>query len=635
MASCSFTHYGRTFTLTVTEKTYSIENNTSDVNWSLTITGGSSGTYYNSYAKATVNGTVVFNDTKNWDSYTFPAGNGTVSGTLYGIKHDNEGHASINFALEGYCYYYTTQYTNGSLKLTDIPRASIPTCNNATLGNKTTINTNRYVSSFTHTINIKSGSTVLETFTSVGASKDWTPAIAKYAPYITSSASGTFVIECLTYNGSTHIGTKTCNVILTVPTSVKPTASITIAEADTNMISKNWGIYVKGKSKIKVTVTGTPIYSSPIKGYSSSTNNQSNTSNTWTTNALTTVGSNSVTATVTDSRENTSNQATLAYTVVDYVKPTITTANIARCDANGIEKDDGSYLKYSFVGSISPVSNKNTKQFVLEYKLKTETTYKQGLKITDSYNIDKQNMILTGVVFSPDSSYDIKFTATDSFEPISIEHELGTGFDIINVHKSGNSLAIGKKSEASDTDKKLEIALDTEYKGNILAAFPIGAIYLSTEPTNPRNYFGGTWTQLKNAYLFATNATSGNKGTGSGTGTGTGAASGSTATTVLETKHLPSHTHTGSASTGGAHTHNVQTFPWSGSNASYYVISASGPGGNVGSTNWTGGYAAEAGSHTHTITIGSTGSGTGHSHGLNSHTHTVPYLEVYVWKRTG
>ena len=63
MAACSFTHYGRTFTLTVEETSYSVENNTSNIKWTLSITGGGS-TYYDSYAKATVNGSVVFNASK-------------------------------------------------------------------------------------------------------------------------------------------------------------------------------------------------------------------------------------------------------------------------------------------------------------------------------------------------------------------------------------------------------------------------------------------------------------------------------------------------------------------------------------------------------------------------------------------
>lgn len=121
MASCSFTHNGRTFTLSVVETSYSIANNTSNISWTLSISGGGS-TYYNSYAKATVNGNVVYNQSKTWDTYSFPAKDGSVSGTINNIAHDSQGKKTISFALEGYSYSYNTQSTSGSLALTNIPR---------------------------------------------------------------------------------------------------------------------------------------------------------------------------------------------------------------------------------------------------------------------------------------------------------------------------------------------------------------------------------------------------------------------------------------------------------------------------------------------------------------------------------
>lgn len=121
MASCQFTHQGRTFKLTVTETSYSIPNNTSDVKWEITISG-SGGVWNTSYCKATVNGSVVFNATKDWSTAEFPAKDGTVSGTITGIGHNADGKKTISFALEGYSNVYTTQSADGSLTLTNIPR---------------------------------------------------------------------------------------------------------------------------------------------------------------------------------------------------------------------------------------------------------------------------------------------------------------------------------------------------------------------------------------------------------------------------------------------------------------------------------------------------------------------------------
>ena len=121
MASCSFVKEGRTFTLSVEETSYSVENNTSNVKWTLSITGGQ-GYWNDSYAKATVNGQVVYNETKSWSTGQFPAKDGSVSGTINGIEHDSQGEKTIPFSVEGYSFEYTVKSASGSLALTSIPR---------------------------------------------------------------------------------------------------------------------------------------------------------------------------------------------------------------------------------------------------------------------------------------------------------------------------------------------------------------------------------------------------------------------------------------------------------------------------------------------------------------------------------
>ena len=129
--------------------------------------------------------------------------------------------------------------------------------------------------------------------------------------------------------------------------------------------------------------------------------------------------------------------------------------------------------------------------------------------------------------------------------------------------------------------------------------YPVGSIYISYKATNPATLFGGTWEQLKNHFLFATNDTSGDKG---GYGNGTGTSSGSTTLTAAQSG-LPSHQHAlQNANPGGT------TVGWT----KYGVdaITNKGYTGNV-RTGYTGGLSASEG-----------------------HTHTIPYIEVYVWRRT-
>lgn len=125
---------------------------------------------------------------------------------------------------------------------------------------------------------------------------------------------------------------------------------------------------------------------------------------------------------------------------------------------------------------------------------------------------------------------------------------------------------------------------------NLDFIYPVGSIYLSAKPTNPETLFGGTWIQIKGRYLYAVDATSGDKGKDSlSTYTGTGAQS-----HTLTVNEIPSHSHPYAmkAGTGG------------------WTIAACADGAGV----YTG-Y-------------------TGNSGGGKGHTHNIAYVDVYMWQRT-
>ena len=143
--------------------------------------------------------------------------------------------------------------------------------------------------------------------------------------------------------------------------------------------------------------------------------------------------------------------------------------------------------------------------------------------------------------------------------------------------------------------------------------FPIGSIYLTVGDYNPNIYFGGTWVKMSGGYLYGA---SGGPGNSSYTGTGT----------QSKEEFTSSSTKLTAAQSGlPAHRHNVQTFPYGGSDATYYCISQT-PGYNVNpNTNWRGGYAAENEAKS---------ASEGHTHKIPAHSHTVAYIAVWVWKRT-
>lgn len=138
---------------------------------------------------------------------------------------------------------------------------------------------------------------------------------------------------------------------------------------------------------------------------------------------------------------------------------------------------------------------------------------------------------------------------------------------------------------------------------NCMNPYPIGAIYMSVNSTNPSTLFGGTWEQIKDRFLLA-----------SGDTYIDGSVGGSANSELIK------HSHTVN---GGGHTHTGQHDIW---NAGSSVSSSS----NV--VNWTKHATTKLnnvnseGGHTHNVsTAGSSDDGVGKN--------MPPYIAVFIWKR--
>lgn len=478
--------------LTVTEVVPSdyVTTNKTNVNYTLTATKSGGSGYWNNNAnnpvKVTINGTDVVNTNVAYDfRNATPKTITLASGTVTGIEHNADGSKTI--AVSGYFKDNGNSLgqatASGNLTLTTIPRASQPSVQDVygDLGDTFTINTNRASNSFTHTINIKVGSTTVETFTNVGASKSWTPTIATYAPYRPDGQFLIATVECITFNGGTNLGTKSTSVQLFIPqitsgaNKTTPDCSISIQEDNATMKTLNWGVYVKGKSQLKVTITGTPKFSTTMDTYSSNANGSAYSgsfsgsgqqSKSYTTNTLT--GDGSVTATVKDKRNYSSSQASQSYTTQSYSNPQITTSQVYRCDSSGNQDDSGTYIKYIYSGSISSVSNKNSKTFTLRYKPKNGSwTTVSDSSWNSSYTLSDKTAVLSG--FSTSTEYEFEFSATDSFTTTTITKEIGTEPDLMNFNASGKSMAIGGVSQRGANDKYLDVYTDAEFHKNLSA----------------------------------------------------------------------------------------------------------------------------------------------------------------------
>lgn len=456
--------FASTKSTTFSESNISVASNTSSLTIKIEFSANNSVTYFSS---ATLNCTC--NGVSKSTTVSHPkGGKASASFTFSNIAHNSDGSKSVSWSWS--CATGTsalgTQSASGTRALTKIARASAISFSSSSvqLEQSVTINITRYLTGasdkLTYNINGSTGTIA----TTTANSFTWTPPI-DLAEQIINSTTGTCVITCTTYNGSTSIGSNSKNLTLNVPDSVVPSVSIgTLTEADTTMISKNWGIFLQNKSKLNIPITATGIYNSTIQSIVTTINGLSFTGSSVVTSTLITAGTNTISTTVTDSRGRTATTTT-TYSVVPYTNPNIQIAQAQRCLSDGTLSDDGTYLLIDYKADISSADNNNSKSHRIGYKRTTDSTYTY-VTLSSSYSVDIQDQV-SSFTISSDYAYDVIFEATDSFMTSSIERLIDTGFDLLNFNSSGKAMAIGKVSEASANQELLEVNLPTEFLEDI------------------------------------------------------------------------------------------------------------------------------------------------------------------------
>lgn len=247
-----YSGYNNTYRLIldVSESSYSIENNTSKVSWSLKVSCGSNYAQWNPGPgdfSVVINGSTVLS--LNNPSFWFSGPNQTIgigSGSLT-VSHNDDGSKSIScsasYKAESTASYLPGSMSlSGSLALTTIPRASSVSSidNNGMVingSNALTVNIQRASASFTHTVDFNfNGYTC--TIQNQGTSCTYTIPLSWIGAFGNGgSGSKTGTITITTYNGSTQIGTKTSEFTLTCPSASTISSSTSQIECNgTNTI---------------------------------------------------------------------------------------------------------------------------------------------------------------------------------------------------------------------------------------------------------------------------------------------------------------------------------------------------------------------------------------------------------------
>jgi len=432
----------------------SIDGNYTDIGYNWVGSGSGSTWYYTLNSYLNINGSRVY--TQGSSKVQLSSGTVMASGTLR-IYHNSDGSRSFSADGGATIYNYGTYQTgSGSWSLPTIPRTSSPTLSSSELnvGESVTVTTNRKATSLTHKLYYKlnNGS---ETLLSSGIGDSYTWTIPKsLANSITTTDNGTITFKLVTVSSGSDIGSSTVTMKVKVPNTSEfcpSISSVTLSEAGS--VPSSWGFYVKSLSKIKGVISASGAYGSTISSYSTSFNNESFTSSTFTTSSIA-LTNPTIKVTVKDSRGRSATYSATV-TVINYAVPTITSYSAYRSTS------DSSKVQISFKCKIYSLNDKNSKSFKFYYKNSNDSSYSSididtsKLTSSTSNGVITYSGTLTMITADTSASYNTYLKATDSFNEIPSSYEfISTIFRLINISADKKYFAIGKMHEKSGYNEK-------------------------------------------------------------------------------------------------------------------------------------------------------------------------------------
>lgn len=550
-------------------------------------------------------------------------GTKSVSGSIT-VTHKSDGSLSgyvkLRFDAPGTSGGWSPGTTDLNTKwtaCTTIARASSIDISGNQLGSGVSVTIDRKSNSFTHKVEYKFVESDWTTVSSDAAtSASFTPPVS-LATQIPSAETGALTVRVTTFNGSTQIGdpvTKSIN--LKVPTNIVPSLSGLSASRIDNGVPSGWGIYVKGKSQVKITASGANgAQGSTIVGYSISGPGLSINASSGTSEVLSSTGTLTYTCTVTDTRGRTASK-TVSINVVDYTYPNIS-MSAERCTSDGTQRINGTYLRVAITFSYASVSGKNS-----------------IVSKSCSCNGVSNSSFASGTAFvlaancSIGNHYTVSASVKDALDnTATVSVEVTTSYRILNVNKNKNGLAIGKFSEKAAFEVNMDSYFLKNIKSGITAEgsiatnsnliakgsltvngdvvipkllskiYPVGSVYITYNNNNPGNFLGGTWERFGQGRTLI----------GEGTGN-----DGSTSMSFTAN------------STGGEYKHKITIDEMPSHNHKLYA--RGGPTAQVSSP-FAENRPIIQGSNHYGFNVSSAG-------GDTSHNNIQPYITVHFWKRT-
>lgn len=394
-------------------------------------------------------------------------GNTECSGSdSVNVGHNSDGTKSFSYQVKiiggtdprGANYQWNSSASSApSMTLNTIPRATNPSmsASSVTMGDAITINTPRASDAFTHSLWYQvNGGDWHGIASGVGTSYSWTVPV-DLASSVPNGTSISVTVICRTFNGSTNLGDKYTSFTAYVPSSVVPSMGTPTATRVDNGVPSDWGVYVKGYSKVTIAMTSVSgSYGSTIKSYSISGPNLSSASSSATSGVLGSAGTNTYTCTITDSRGRTATK-TVSISVVDYANPSIS-VSASRCNSDGTVSSSGTYLRVTASYSIASVSSKNS--------VSSRSVSCNGASNT---SFSSGSAFVLGANCAINTSYTLTASVKDALNnTASVSITIPTASRIMNVRANKSGIAFGKFAE---TDNVFDVGMNSIFRGTLSA----------------------------------------------------------------------------------------------------------------------------------------------------------------------